>query len=51
MLKSELVDRITLQNPHLYRQHAEGSVDPFQRLLPQWHAVTGSNCGGLGLFL
>jgi hypothetical protein len=52
VIKSELVDRISIQNPHLYRQHVEKVVNTiFQRLLPQWHAVTGSNCGGLGLFL
>ena len=27
VIKSELVDRITLQNPHLYRQHAEKIVN------------------------
>ena len=51
VIKSELVDRISIQNPHLYRQHAEKIIPFFQRLLPQWPAVTGSNCGGLGLFL
>jgi hypothetical protein len=27
VIKSELIDRITLQNPHLYRQHAEKIVN------------------------
>src|SRR4029077_10020441 len=27
VIKSELVDRISIQNPHLYRQHAEKIVN------------------------
>ena len=51
VIKSELVDRISIQNPHLIGSTPKRSSIPFfQRLLPQWPAVTGSNCGGLGLF-
>jgi hypothetical protein len=52
VIKSELVDRISIQNPiSIGGTPRRSSIPFFQRLLPQWHAVTGSNCGGLGLFL
>ena len=52
VIKSELVDRISVQNPHLYRQDAEKIVNTiFSEIPPQWRAVIGSNCGDLEFFL
>jgi hypothetical protein len=52
VIKSELIDRISAQNSHLYRQDAEKIVNTiFQKLPPQWPAATGSNCGGSEFFL
>ena len=52
VIKSELVDRISIQNPHLYRQHAEKIVNIiFSEMTAAMAPATGSNCGVLGLFL
>ena len=51
VIKSELIDRISVQNPHLYRQDAEKIVNTiFSEIPPQWRAVIGSNCGDLEFF-
>jgi hypothetical protein len=51
VIKSELVDRISIQNPHLYRQHAEKIVNIiFSEMTAAMAPATGSNGGVLGLF-
>ena len=52
VIKSELVDRITLQNRHLYRQHAEKIVNTiFSEIAAAMARGDRVECGGLGLFL
>ena len=51
VIKSELLTGYRSKTPiSIGRTPRRSSIPFFQRLLPQWHAVTGSNCGGLGFF-
>ena len=50
-IKSELVDRITLQNPHLYRQHAEKIVNTiFSEITAAMARGDGVELRGFGAF-
>ena len=52
MIKSELVDKISLQNLHLYRRDAEKIVNAIlSEIAAALAAVTGLNCEGLGFSL
>ena len=51
VIKSELVDRITLQNPHLYRQHAEKIVNTiFSEITAAMARGDGVELRGFGAF-
>jgi integration host factor subunit beta len=52
VIKSELVDRISIQNPHLYRQDAERIVNTiFSEITAAMARGDRVELRGLGLFL
>jgi integration host factor subunit beta len=51
VIKSELIDRISVQNPHLYRQHAEKIVNTiFSEITAAMTRGDGVELRGFGVF-
>ena len=52
MIKSELVQRVSIQNPHLHRQDADKIINAiFAEITGAMARGDRSNYGGLGAFL